>query len=124
MAVFLLPIHSQLTTYNCRGVNDLEIDVEISDTQGHLRVNRDALVHLAQRVLVREGWRRASISIALVDQATIHIINRTHLGHDWPTDVISFPFSTPQDPVLSGELVVSVEMAVATALAIGAEPRD
>jgi probable rRNA maturation factor len=102
----------------------VEIDVEISDTQGHLRVNRADLVHLAQRVLVREGRRRASISIALVDQATIHLINRTHLGHDWPTDVISFPFSTPRDPVLSGELVVSVEMAVATASAIGAEPRD
>ena len=47
-----------------------------------------------------------------MDDATIHAINRRHLAHDWPTDVISFVLSEPDDPALAAELVVSAEMAV------------
>ncbi len=100
------------------------IEVEISDTQRHLRVDPAEVVDLVRHVLLREGRREASISIALVDQAAIHALNRVHLGHDWPTDVISFPLSTPDDPTLAGELVVSGELALATASEVGAEPRD
>jgi probable rRNA maturation factor len=100
----------------------VEIDVEISDTQNHLRVDREELARLVRCVLDREGRTRGSISIALVDQATIHALNRTHLGHDWPTDVISFPFSNPDDPDLTGELVVSAELALTTARELGVEP--
>ena len=39
-----------------------------------------------------------------------------------PTDVITFPLSEPGDPGLSGELVVSAEMAVATAGESRADP--
>jgi probable rRNA maturation factor len=100
----------------------VDIEVEISDTQDHLRVDREELADLARRVLVQEGHTHGSISIALVDQATIHTLNRTHLGHDWPTDVLSFPLSNPDDRVLTGELVVSAEMALTTAREIGVEP--
>jgi probable rRNA maturation factor len=103
---------------------DEAIAVEISDTQGHLRVGPEELIALARAVLIAEGRRRATISIALVDQAAIRAINRSHLGHDWPTDVISFPLSDPTDPTLAGELVVSAEMAAATAAEIGVDPRD
>ena len=37
------------------------------------------------------GSTRASLSIAVVDDAAIRAVNRRHLDHDWPTDVISFP---------------------------------
>lgn len=100
------------------------INVEISDTQGHLRVECADLIALVRDVLTAEGHTRASISIALVDQAAIHAINRAHLGHDWPTDVISFPFTEPGDPELAGELVVSAELAAAMAAQIGVDPRD
>jgi probable rRNA maturation factor len=103
---------------------DDAIEVEISDTQGHLRVALEELADLVRTVLRAEGRPRASISIALVDQAAIHAINRSHLGHDWPTDVISFPLSEPTDPMLAGELVVSAEMAASTAAEIGVDPRD
>ncbi len=93
----------------------MSIEVEISDTQGHLKVDRSALSALVRTVLSAEKRVSASISIALVDNTTIHTINRKHLDHDWPTDVISFPLSDPDDPVLAGELVVSAEMAGASA---------
>jgi probable rRNA maturation factor len=66
-------------------------------------------------VLSLEGRSRASISIAVVDDETIHRINKAHLGHDWPTDVVTFPLSEPGEAVLVGELVVSAETACATA---------
>ncbi len=100
------------------------IEVEISDTQGHLRTDASEVIELARRVLIGEGRRDASISIALVDQVSIHTLNRVHLSHDWPTDVISFTLSNPDEPTLVGELVVSAEMAVATAAEDGATPRD
>jgi probable rRNA maturation factor len=91
------------------------IDVEISAPQMHLRVDPDALAGLVRRVLRAEGVARGSISLSLVDNAAIHTINRRHLGHDWPTDVITFRLSEPDDEFLSGELVISAEMAADTA---------
>ena len=74
-------------------------------------------------MLTLEGFESASISIALVDDRTIHAINRRHLSHDWSTDVITFVLSDPGESPLAGELVVSAEMAAATARALGVDPR-
>jgi probable rRNA maturation factor len=105
-----------------RNQTDLEIDIEFSDHQTHLRVDHQALGDLARRVLAREGVLKATVSIALVDDPTIHHLNRLHLGHDWPTDVITFPLSEAGDSVLAGELIVSTEMAATTAREAGLEP--
>jgi probable rRNA maturation factor len=88
-----------------------------------MKVNHADVMHLVRDVLLAENRADASVSIALVDNDTIHRLNRLHLGHDWPTDVITFPLSDPEDPVLSGELVVSAEMAVARAREMGCEAR-
>ncbi len=98
--------------------------VEISDTQSHLKIDNKALTRLVCSTLAAEGIPRASVSIAIVDDATIHQLNRRHLGHDWPTDVITFPLSDPDDSTLSGELVVSAEMAVDTAKQADVPPWD
>jgi probable rRNA maturation factor len=100
------------------------IDVEVSDTQAHLKVDPEAIGRLIRGALEAEGVARASISVALVDDATIRAVNRRHLGHDWPTDVISFGLSGPGDPELSGELVVSAETAVAAAGQAGVSASD
>lgn len=100
------------------------IDVEVSDRQSHLAIDPEALAALAARVLRGEHIGRASISIALVDDAAIHELNRRHLSHDWPTDVITFGLSAPGDPAMEAELVVSAEMAATTAGASGADPLD
>ena len=73
-------------------------------------------------MLAGEGVHRATISVALVDDAAIHALNRRFLDHDWPTDVITFPLSEGDEPVLAGELVVSAETAAATARAAGVAP--
>jgi probable rRNA maturation factor len=100
------------------------IKIEISDTQAFLTVDTRKLADLARRVLEGEGITNGLISLAMVDNATIHRINRQHLGHDWPTDVISFTLSEPDDPELAGELVISAEMAAATAHETNVAPAD
>ena len=104
--------------------NPIEIKVEISDTQPFLAVDPRKLADLARHVLEGEGITRAQVSLALVDNATIQRINRHHLGHDWPTDVISFTLSEPDDPELAGELVISAEMAAVTAGEMRVAPGD
>ena len=78
---------------------------------------------VALHTLAAEGLTLpVALTVVLVDDATIHDLNRRFLDHDEPTDVITFPLSEPGDPELSGELVVSAEMAVATAGESGADP--
>ncbi len=100
----------------------MPIEIEVADTQLHLRVDRADVMRLVRDVLLEENRPGASISIAIVDDATIHSLNFKHLGHDWPTDVITFPLSSQEEPAIAGELVVSAEMAVATALELRGEP--
>jgi probable rRNA maturation factor len=102
----------------------MSIEIQISDTQGHLKIDQAVIASLARGVLIAERRPAAAISIALVDNGTIHRLNRLHLGHDWITDVITFPLSDPDDHELSGELVISTEMAVATARELGGDPYD
>jgi probable rRNA maturation factor len=88
------------------------VDVEVGDARSFLGPSdRPRLAALARRVLEAEGVSRAEISIVLVDDPTIHDVNRRHLDHDWPTDVISFVLSDPDEEMLSGELIVSYETA-------------
>jgi probable rRNA maturation factor len=99
-----------------------QVAVEVGDTQGHLKVDHEALTHLVRRLLEAEGVARALVSVVLVDNATIRDVNRRHLGHDWPTDVIGFRLSEAREPTLTGELVVSTEMAAETAREAGVDP--
>src|SRR5688572_16001016 len=61
------------------------------------------------------------LSVALTGDREIRRINRRFLGHDWATDVIAFPLGdgggSARGP--DGEVVVSLERAVAQARARG-----
>ncbi len=50
----------------------------------------------------------AEISLLLCDDARIQVLNREHRGLDKPTDVLSF---AQDDPVLLGDIVISLETA-------------
>ena len=69
-------------------------------------------MNLAANWIVQNvGLQRLSASIAIVDNATIHTLNREHLDHDWPTDVISFVFDD-SDAAVDGEIIASMETAL------------
>jgi probable rRNA maturation factor len=70
---------------------------------------------VARAVLEGEGVPDAEISLAFVDNPAIHRLNQRYLGHDEPTDVLSFPLSEPAARRLAGELVIGAEVALAQA---------
>jgi probable rRNA maturation factor len=93
--------------------------VSIANPQEVVPVDRARLRAAVRAVLEGEGVTDAEISLALVDNATIHGLNRRYLGHDEPTDVLSFPMSEPDTRRLAGELVIGAEVARAQAEALG-----
>lgn len=98
--------------------------IDISNSQSLLPIDPESFRDLARHVLEGEGVREANVSIAFVNDPKIHEINREHLAHDWPTDVITFRLSDPGEEVLEAELVVSAEMALNTAIEAGTRPSD
>jgi probable rRNA maturation factor len=86
------------------------------------RINRRRLIDTARHVLAAQRIPKAELSVALVDDAMIHQLNRRYLAHDYPTDVITFPLSDRVEP-LSAEIVISVETAAREARQRGV-PRE
>ena len=52
--------------------------------------DRDALCAAVTAALERRGVQHAAIDLAVVGDAAMHEYNRRWLGHDYPTDVLSF----------------------------------
>ncbi len=70
---------------------------------------------VVRTVLEGESVADAEISLAFVDNPTIHQLNKRYLEHDEPTDVLSFPLSDPGAKKRAGELVLGAEVARAQA---------
>jgi probable rRNA maturation factor len=89
--------------------------VSIATPQEIVPVDRGRMRQAARAVLEGEGVADWEISLAFVDNATIHNLNKRYLDHDEPTDVLSFPLSEPGARRLAGELVIGAEVALAQA---------
>ena len=71
------------------------------------------------------------VHVLLADDATLRRLNRTFLGNDKATDVLSFPaaattvfFGDPEGPRLAGDLAISLETAARQATRFGHSLRD
>lgn len=93
--------------------------ISIAVPQEVVPIDRARMREAARAVLTGEGVADAEISLAFVDNSTIHALNRRYLQHDEPTDVLSFPLSEPNSRRLSGELVIGAEVAQSQAAARG-----
>ncbi len=87
----------------------------IHNQQEAVPIDFPRMREVARTVLEGEDEAEAEISLAFVDNATIHTLNKRYLGHDEPTDVLSFPLSETKAKRLSGELVIGAEVALAQA---------
>jgi probable rRNA maturation factor len=86
----------------------------IASPQEVVPIDRRLMREVVRTVLEGEGKGEHEISLAFVDNPTIHRLNRQFLQHDEPTDVLSFPLSeSPRK--LAGELVIGAEVALAQA---------
>ena len=118
-------------------------EIEFTNQQEFLEINEDFLREAVRYTLAAEGVARAEISVALVDNEAIHTLNRQFLQHDCATDVLSFLLES-EPPVdngkssgsagdivprgagacFCGEVVVSAEMALQTAVEYDWNSRD
>ncbi len=86
--------------------------IAIASPQEIVPLDRARLREIVRALLDGEQIKDAEISLAFVDNPTIHRLNQRYLQHDEPTDVLSFPLSDPNAAKLAGELVIGVEVAL------------
>lgn len=72
------------------------------------------------RMVVRKmqslmGFDIDELTFSLVDDNTIHEINREYLKHDYPTDIITFNYSEKNQIFIDGEVLISYETALLNA---------
>ena len=79
---------------------DSAFEIDISNRQSALAFDENRVQAAVLRALAIEQVASAVLSISIVDNSAIHKINRDHLQHDYPTDVISFQL----DFVSAGDL--------------------
>ncbi|HHX41462.1 MAG TPA: rRNA maturation RNase YbeY [Armatimonadetes bacterium] len=83
-------------------------------------LTKSEIERIAGKLLDRENLpREIEISVLFTDNEGIRLLNREYRGIDTPTDVLSFPLSTPEElaqapegtEVLLGDVVISLETA-------------
>ena len=90
------------------------LSIELSDEQTSLQFDASRIKRLAEQILFDAGIRSGSLSIAVVDDPTIHELNRQFLQHDYPTDALSFLLEREGDH-LEGEVIVGADTAIRVA---------
>lgn len=103
--------------------NSREYRVLVANEQATLAVDEKRLANVAQMVLADSNHLAADVSIAVVDDPTIHALNVQFLKHDYPTDVLSFVLEDLPHK-LEGELVVSADTAIREAAEARWSPLD
>ncbi|MFO0869416.1 MAG: rRNA maturation RNase YbeY [Pirellulales bacterium] len=99
--------------------------VALHNAQQRLAVDRQRLIDVVRQILIGEGFARGDVSLAIVDDPTIHQLNRQYLDHDYATDVLSFLLDETADPRgVEGEVIVSADTALQSAASYGWEAAD
>ena len=87
--------------------------LEILNEQEDLAIEEDRIRLVCEKILADAAIVSGRIGIVIVDNDTIHSLNKDFLHHDYPTDVISFQVEPDLEKgYLEGEVIVSAEMAL------------
>jgi len=105
-------------------------EIEVADQQKCLTIDKEFVRAVIYQTLEVEQVASATISVAIVDGAQIHKLNRQYLNHDYETDVLSFLLGESGDSSvdrsngtsrgagksIDGEIIVCSEMAIEMAV--------
>jgi probable rRNA maturation factor len=76
----------------------------------------------ALAALAGERKTTADLSYVIIDDGAMHEMNRNFLGHDYPTDIITF--SLGEGKAIEGEMYISVDTARTNAASYGVSLRE
>lgn len=103
----------------------MSLVVHVATEGVRIPVARARVAALAERVLRAERVRDAELSVAFVTARRIAALNRAHLGHSGPTDVISFSFApVTRARALVGDVYIAPAVARANAHAHSQSVRE
>lgn len=92
--------------------------IAITDRQRALKLDKRMLKRIVRDALEHERIASAEVSLVFVGDEEMHALNRRHLAHDYPTDVLSFLLDESETTTgrhIEAEIIVSTEFAAATA---------
>ena len=121
--------------------------IQIANQQDDVDIDDAFLVRVVDTALTEEGIVGATISVAIVDDDAIAVLNQQYLNHEGPTDVLSFLLecesaaghegivegasdaSTTTDRLgfgkrIEGEIILSAQTALKTAAEYGWKPES
>jgi len=90
-------------------MNQASLNVQIHNRSGRNDVDVAHWRQVAVETLKAEGVRRGDFDLIFVPADEMSELNHVHMGHDGPTDVLSFPLDRPSDgldPQSAAELEV------------------
>ncbi|MDX1948247.1 MAG: rRNA maturation RNase YbeY [Pirellulaceae bacterium] len=88
----------------------MSLIVEVNSEDQPHAVAGDRLATAVRQVMAEAGIQAGEISVAVVTDEQIHVLNRQYLDHDYPTDVLSFVLEHDGNR-LDGEIIVSSDYA-------------
>jgi len=92
--------------------------VTLANPQKLIRFDSRPLRKVVRQIVRQSDLREGSLSLAVVDDATIAGLNKQYLGDPSPTDVLSFALESAPG-YLEGEVVASAETAARSASEYG-----
>jgi len=99
------------------------IAIDVTNRQTALPLDEPRLRQAVRMILQDASIPEAQIGVAVVDDATIHELNRRYLEHDEATDVLSFVLER-SERYLEGEVVVCADVAREAAPRFGWSAQD
>ncbi len=84
------------------------IDVEIHSKPS---LTKTIVRSIINEISKDKGCKFSYLEISFVTKSIIHEINKEHLHHDYPTDIITFEYDRDEDDVIDGELIICSEVA-------------
>ena len=95
--------------------------VEVHHEHPTRALSEAAVRAVVARAVAGEGFAVRELGVVLADHAAVHALNRAWLGHDYETDVVSFPLdeAAAAERAVDGEVYVDLDTAAERAPEFG-----
>lgn len=96
----------------------LDVDSPVAAASATSARTRASLARAVRTTLADEGTKNGEVSLTLVGDDRIRVLNRDYLGRDRVTDVISFALHGPSEPLLA-DIYIGYPQALRQAAELG-----